>query len=262
MTTKAKAAHPADVANAEMIDKAARFEISLFLGTGRFCKDTAKSVAEARQKGDAMMLANPLCSRKPIIYAIGADNRSAVVPPAEPSDAMKILVANKEARQRAAALATPTEAQKETESMAKKPATKKPAAARKATPNKAAAKVAQARAPKATPKPAKAAAKAAKPADKKVATPVAVAKPTGQRAQILADAKAGKMPKAPDFTAATHERFRPKLAEVVALAKAGDIKGLKTYAINPVSSSPKAIAKYRDLCVIALEARAKTSKAA
>ena len=41
-----------------------------------------------------------------------------------------------------------------------------------------------------------------------------------------------------------------------ALAKAGDLKGLRAFEINPVSSSPKAIARYRDLCVIALEARA------
>ena len=39
------------------------------------------------------------------------------------------------------------------------------------------------------------------------------------------------------------------------MAKAGDIEGLKAAVIKPYSSSPKAMAKYRDLAVIALEAR-------
>lgn len=65
----------------------------------------------------------------------------------------------------------------------------------------------------------------------------------------------GQMPATPDFSAPTHERFRPMLAEVVKAAKAGDVRALKGIKINPVSSSPKAIAKYRDLCVQALQAK-------
>lgn len=80
-------------------------------------------------------------------------------------------------------------------------------------------------------------------------------RPLGKRAQIEADARAGKLPEPPDFSAETHKRFRNKLARVVELAKAGDIDGLKAMTINPVSSSPKALARYRDLCVIALETR-------
>jgi hypothetical protein len=59
----------------------------------------------------------------------------------------------------------------------------------------------------------------------------------------------------PDFSAETHKRFRNKLAHLVDLANAGDVEGLKAVTINPVSSSPKAMARYRDLCVTALEAR-------
>ena len=77
----------------------------------------------------------------------------------------------------------------------------------------------------------------------------------GKRAAILEAVQRGELPPAPDFSAETHKRFRPKLAQVVALAEAGDIAGLKAFEINPVSSSPKAIAKYRDLAVIALEVR-------
>lgn len=79
--------------------------------------------------------------------------------------------------------------------------------------------------------------------------------PLGKRARIEAAARQGKLPEPPDFSAETHKRFRNKLASVVALAEAGDLDGLRAFEINPVSSSPKAIKRYRDLCVIALEVR-------
>jgi hypothetical protein len=63
------------------------------------------------------------------------------------------------------------------------------------------------------------------------------------------------LPEPPDFSAKTHARFRGKLAKLIELAEAGDIAGLKAIRINPVSTSPKAMARYRDLCVVALEAR-------
>lgn len=84
----------------------------------------------------------------------------------------------------------------------------------------------------------------------------------GKRAQILADAEAGKMPPIPDFSADTHTQFRPKLEELVKLAKAGDIKALKAFPIKPISTSPKAMDRYRNLAVIALTARAKAEKEA
>lgn len=86
--------------------------------------------------------------------------------------------------------------------------------------------------------------------------------PVGKRASILEAAQRGDLPPAPDFSADTHKRFRAKLAEVVAAAEAGDLDALRAFTINPVSSSPKAIAKYRDLAVIALEARAEKGGAA
>ena len=78
----------------------------------------------------------------------------------------------------------------------------------------------------------------------------------GKRQAILYQAQTGALPTAPDFSKPTHTRFRAKLAQIVALAEAGDIAGLQAFEINPVSSSPKAIARYRDLCVIAITARA------
>ena len=89
------------------------------------------------------------------------------------------------------------------------------------------------------------------PAETKSAEPNSI----GKRADIEAAARAGKLPEPPDFSAETHKRFRTKLAKLAALADAGDIEGLKAITINPVSSSPKAMARYRELCLMALEAR-------
>lgn len=66
----------------------------------------------------------------------------------------------------------------------------------------------------------------------------------------------GELPTPPDFSADTHKRFRPKLAELEALVKAGDVEGLKAFPINPISTSPKALNRYRNLAVTALEAKA------
>jgi hypothetical protein len=86
--------------------------------------------------------------------------------------------------------------------------------------------------------------------------PKAVAAPAiGKRQAILDQARTGALPQAPDFFKPTHARFRAKLAQIVALAEAGDIAALQAFEINPVSSSPKAMARYRDLCVIAITAR-------
>ena len=84
---------------------------------------------------------------------------------------------------------------------------------------------------------------------------VPVTPSTSKRKAILDCAQSGALPPAPDFSKPTHARFRAKLAQIVALAEAGDITGLQAFEINPVSSSPKAMARYRDLCVIAITAR-------
>lgn len=83
-----------------------------------------------------------------------------------------------------------------------------------------------------------------------------VAPVIGKRQPILDQAQSGALPQTPDFSKPTHARFRVKLAQIVALAEAGNIAGLQAFEINPVSSSPKAMARYRDLCVIAITARA------
>ena len=117
-------------------------------------------------------------------------------------------------------------------------------------------------------KPAKAKIAAAKITKPAKANPAKVAKVKaekatkgGKRADALASAEAGNLPTAPDFSAPTHARFLKKHAELVALVDAGDLKALKAFPINPISSSPKALDRYRNLAVTALEARAKAAKA-
>ena len=90
-------------------------------------------------------------------------------------------------------------------------------------------------------------------------TAAAITPMIGKRQAILVQAQTGALPEAPDFSKPTHARFRAKLAQIVALAEAGDTAGLQAFEINPVSSSPKAMARYRDLCVIAITARARAA---
>ena len=74
-------------------------------------------------------------------------------------------------------------------------------------------------------------------------------------ADIEAKARQGELPPPPDFSAPTHARFRAKLAALVEMAGKADATGLRAVPINPVSSSPKALARYRDLALLAIEAR-------
>jgi hypothetical protein len=120
-----------------------------------------------------------------------------------------------------------------------------------------------------TQKPAK-----ATPAAK--ATPVAKAKPEADPKQILAGlrsgdryttqrlqivAEAGMVPPAPDFSAETHKRFRNKLAIIQKAVEAKDMKALAAIQINPVSSSPRAMLRYRDAALVALRVQAENGKA-
>lgn len=69
-------------------------------------------------------------------------------------------------------------------------------------------------------------------------------------------AKNGTMPKVPDFSADTHTRFRPSLAEVEKMAKAKDLDGLRKFRWKgALTSSPKAIMRYRAICMTALQAK-------
>lgn len=95
--------------------------------------------------------------------------------------------------------------------------------------------------PAAAPKPVKAA---------KVPVPA----PLGKRAALLASVMAGNLPPAPDFSAETHKRYRAKLAAIVALVQARDLNALQDLKLPDYDSSARALVRYRDLAVLALNA--------
>lgn len=96
-----------------------------------------------------------------------------------------------------------------------------------------------------------------------IAGPAPAARPAtakvGKRQAVINQAQGGVLPQPPDFSKPTHARFRAKLAKLVELAEAGDAEGLRAIAINPVSTSPKAMARYRDLAIMAIEARTRSA---
>jgi hypothetical protein len=276
-TTLSRKPHPADAFHEKIVREAVRFDISLFLGSGRFAHATAATLDEARAQADRLRAEHPN-GRGAMIYAVNAAGRTGLVT----SQLMKELTMSKTEKKTTAKKAAPKAGPKLLaevinkpikEHRAKKSAKPTPAPEAGKGPvtvaNLAAIKAAEAacddkptirsvesltqkkareRAAKAE-KPAKANGKGDKQAK--------ADKPLGKRAAIEAACRSGKMPTIPDFSADTHKRFRPKLDEVVAMAKAGDLKGLKSYKYKGfVSTSPKAILRYRDLCVMALEAKA------
>jgi hypothetical protein len=231
--------HPADIANANVVASAVRFEIALFLGVGRYDTDSAETLDEARRKA-ARLVAMHRNGRRPLIYGVTADGRSGLVTDTPNMEDPMKTYAKKFNAQRAAKAAGHDPAEIEIVKT-KDGFTWRVKGQRKSAADARDAKLAAD--PSREP-----------PTDgaKHSATPK---RPVGRRATIEAAAREGKLPEPPDFSAPTHTRFRNKLASVVELAKACDLKGLQAFQINPVSSSPKAIARYRDLCIIALEAR-------
>lgn len=84
------------------------------------------------------------------------------------------------------------------------------------------------------------------------------AKPGSGRAFWAAAEEAasrGELPPEPDFSAPTHAPYRKKLQRMVVFAQLGDVASLRAVKINPTSTTPKALARWRDLAVRAIEAR-------
>ena len=79
---KRRKVHTADAANARVIANAVRYDVALFLGTGRYARASAATLEEARI--EALRLAadnpSPFGKRLPLIYGVTAEGRSALVP--------------------------------------------------------------------------------------------------------------------------------------------------------------------------------------
>ena len=99
------------------------------------------------------------------------------------------------------------------------------------------------------------------PAPKAPRTPKAPA-PLSKRAQAMADAEAGNMPAAPDFSAETHKPYRTMHAKLCEAIAAGNPTEIKRILIPTYNSSVVALNRYRELALIALEARKAHAKAA
>lgn len=259
MTSKAEQARLAFEAGIRA--NAVSYRVHLFLGRGQYERAEAATSDEALALGAAMKAAHPACQAQPIYYAIEPSGHSTIITPAQiqQEKTMTMTATNDIDAKRA------KKAEAQARWRAKQKAAKTTGAANEIAADEAEQRRA-AEAPKAK-RGRKAAAEASrkevagvkaerKAAGRKAKAPAATRAAGGKRAEILAAAERGKLPAAPDFTAPTHTRFRDKLAQVVAMAKAGDLAGLKAFPINPISSSPKAIDRYRNLAVIALKARA------
>ncbi|WP_051332519.1 hypothetical protein [Cucumibacter marinus] len=265
--------------DADMIERADHFRVSIFLGVGKYDIREFSNLPAARE-GAIKMQAEIKNGRRGMIYAVTPEGRAAFVPPSyqpqpikEGETAMTTetkLTALEIARLTAVITGGGYKRAKSKDAairrflkLADEAGISQPTANLDMSFDAAKADLeAQLKgAPSPDSEPAETAPKTK--SDKADQAPKdKPKKPLGKRAAILAAAQAGEMPTPPDFSAKTHTRFRPKLAQVVEMAEAGNLEGLKAFEINPISSSPKAIAKYRDLCVIALEAQAKAEKAA
>ena len=73
--------HPADAANAAVLAQAVRFDVALFLGTGRFARASAPTLEDARIEAMRLVAENPtpFGKRLPLIYGVTAEGRSALV---------------------------------------------------------------------------------------------------------------------------------------------------------------------------------------
>lgn len=233
----ARKPHPADDFNANIVANATAW--SAFTQAGGRITRHFQSREDARQAAQVMADGFP---RPALVYAIDAQGRSAIADTIQPSSKhekeriMTQTFAKRFNAQRAARNVLGAEAQEGRHFRT-----------RKAEGGFIWEPIAS--------KPAKIKAPAGGKTRKSEAKVSAGGTSIGKRAAIEEAARKGQLPTPPDFSAATHTRFRAKLAKLVAMAEAGDVEGLKAVAINPVSTSPRAMARYRDLAILALEAR-------
>ncbi len=78
---KRRKVHPADAANAAVLANAVRYDVALFLGTGRYARASAPSLQEARTEAMRLVADNPcpFGTRLPLIYGVNAEGRTALV---------------------------------------------------------------------------------------------------------------------------------------------------------------------------------------
>jgi len=75
-------------------------------------------------------------------------------------------------------------------------------------------------------------------------------------AALYLAAAAGHMPSPPDFSKPSYAPDRKRLAELVALAEAGDAAGLRAYSVRVYYSAALELDRFRHRAILAIEARA------
>src|SRR5690606_1705079 len=168
---------------------AIRFDLALFLGVGRYAKASAATLAEARLKAARLAAEHPN-GRRALIYAIDASGRSALVTDDVPTQAKEPAMktyAKKFNAQRAAKAAghDPEEIEIVKTKGGFAWRLKKQAGGQN-----------DARDPRLAPDPSP---------EPQHAIAAKRERPLGKRAQIEADARAGRLPEPPDFSAETHK---------------------------------------------------------
>lgn len=73
--------HPADAANDAVLANAIRYDVALFLGTGRYARASAPTLEDARIEAMRLVAENPspFGKRLPLIYGVTAEGHSALV---------------------------------------------------------------------------------------------------------------------------------------------------------------------------------------
>lgn len=77
---KRRKVHPADAANAAVLAQAVRYDVALFLGTGRYARASTLSLEDARIEAMRLVADNPtpFGKRLPLIYGVTAQRTSAL----------------------------------------------------------------------------------------------------------------------------------------------------------------------------------------
>lgn len=78
---KRRKTHPADATNEAVLANAVRYDVALFLGTGRYARASAPTLEGARVEAMRLVADNPtpFGKRLPLIYGVTAEGRSALV---------------------------------------------------------------------------------------------------------------------------------------------------------------------------------------
>ena len=78
---KRRKVHSADAANDAVLANAVRYDVALFLGTGRYARASAPTLEDARIEAMRLVAENPAAfgERMPLIYGVTAEGRSALV---------------------------------------------------------------------------------------------------------------------------------------------------------------------------------------